>query len=188
MRGKLTDQVCYYHLISRGRNREEVFQWDEDFWFYLNVLRTESLAMGVKVHAWALMSNHVHLLVEVTEPVVASRLLRTLNSTYAKHFNHLRGRSGAVWGVRPKKLPVVFEDYFINCQLYIEHNPVRSKNADRAECYQWSSAKYHLLGIDDQLTTPSPWYMEMGKTKAERLQTYRRMTFCYASSQLPPQA
>jgi putative transposase len=165
----------YAHLICRGRNREEIFHWDEDRWLYLTLLRENLNKFSVKLHAWVLMSNHVHLLVNSGSTTAFSDLLRRTNGVYARRFNRTKGRSGAVWQEDPRIQPIVFDDYFIACQLYIELNPVRAALVEDPSDYPWSSCLYHSAGRSDHLTSPSPWYSTLGDTDAGRQKAYRRL-------------
>lgn len=170
-----TDSTLYYHLIARGRNRESVFEWDEDRWFYLNRLRVVSQRIGVDIHAWVLMSNHVHLLVGVDAPALVSRLLQSCNGLYARHFNWLRQRTGSVWQENPVRIPILFEDYFVSAQQYIELNPLKAGLVERPEEHEWSSCRFHSQGQKDGITTESPWYLSLGENASNRQQTYVAM-------------
>ncbi len=179
-----TEQVGYYHVIMRGRNRKQVFEWDDDRWSYLNYLRIESAKRNLGIHAWTLMSNHVHLLIKSDGAQVVSDFLRTVNGSFARRFNRSRMRSGAVWQVKPLKEAVVFESYFINCCLYIEYNPLRAGLTEDLDEYTWSSAGYHMYGKDDGITVPSAWYESLGNSAAERQLAYRRLMKTYHDEQM----
>ena len=163
------------HLVARGRNRKAVFHSDQDRWDYLNLLQKYSKKLNVLVLAWVLMGNHVHLLVQCEDEETGRELLRLVNSYYARRFNWRHQRSGAVWETRPKRELVAFSDYFRNCQLYIELNPVKADLAKRAERYEWSSCRFHCTGKEDGLTAPSPWIAELGRTDLGRRRAYRRL-------------
>lgn len=173
MRSELT--VLYMHLIARGRNRKKVFKCDADRWDYLNLLLRYSKELGVKVLGWVLMDNHVHLLVACDDPSTAGELLRIVNGVHAQRFNRRHGRAGQVWSTRPKKESICFADYFRNCQLYIDLNPCRAGLVDDATEYDWSSCRFYCTGIADGLTTPSPWYIELGASDEARRAGYRSL-------------
>lgn len=177
--------VLFLHLIARGRNRRKVFRCDADRWDYLNALREHAQRLGVKILAWALLGNHVHLLVACSDRATASDLLRRVNRTHAVRFNQRHGRSGQVWSTGPKKEEVCFEDYFRNCQIYIDLNPLRAKQTDRPEAYSWSSCRFYCTGRKDGLTTPSPWYLELGRTDRERRLAYRTLLDCARGNDIP---
>ncbi len=183
-----TEHIGYYHVIIRGRNRKQVFEWDADRWTYVNYLRSQSKKLGIGVHAWTLMSNHVHLLVKSFGMKAISDFLRAVNGAFARKFNRSRMRTGAVWQVKPLKEAVVFESYFINCCLYIEYNPLRAGLAEEFDDYNWSSAAFHMYGKDDGLTVPSAWYQSLGNTAAERQLAYRQLMKSYHDEQMRREA
>jgi putative transposase len=164
---------AYYHLISRGRNRGRIFYYDEDRWMFLNLLRKWSLKLEISIHAWVLMDNHVHLLVGTSKPADVSTLLKQVNGLYAKRFNHLHCRSDAVWKGRPRILPVCHDSYFRSCQLYIELNPHAALISSALDGYEWSSARFHLRGVKDNLTSPGPWFLGLSDHPYERQVIYR---------------
>jgi len=164
--------VLFLHLMARGRNRNKVFLDDQDRWEYLNLLSRHARSLGVRILAWALLSNHVHLLVECRDAASASELLRRVNGAHGRRFNSRHGRAGQVWATRPRKEPVCYAAHFRNCQLYIDLNPERADLADRAEEYEWSSCRHYVTGQVDGLTTRSPWFDELGGADDQRRAVY----------------
>lgn len=178
--------VLFAHLIVLARNRLQVFEHDEDRFAYLELLRESARIQGIVILAWVLMSNHLHLLVQAPSLEACSRLLQRTNGLFARRWNRHRPSSGPVWSARPRIEPVEDESYFVNCQLYIEHNPVKADLADRAEDYVWSSCRFHSFGFEDGLTTRSGWYHELGASPDDRQTAYRRILEAWNRNQLPP--
>jgi REP-associated tyrosine transposase len=85
------------HLIQRGNNRELIFGADEDYQFYLKCLEEASKANGLKIHAYVLMTNHVHLLVSPTEETSISKTFQSIGRRYIQYFNYYYDRTGALW-------------------------------------------------------------------------------------------
>jgi putative transposase len=178
--------TCYWHLSARARNRRQIFDWANDFRLYYELLIEASKRYGCPIHAWALMRNHVHLLVQTDDPKVLSQLLRFVNGQFGATFNVERHRSGAVWSARPRKRLIETEAFFINCLFYIELNPVKTRLADFPESHPWSSCQFHCWGKADGLTVPSPWYLGLADTQKERQSIYRQMLYAEWRRQLPP--
>jgi putative transposase len=138
-----------YHVTQRGTNREPVFLTDADRECYLRLLRDNLDETGVRVLAYCLMTNHVHLIIVPERDESMAVLLRRANGRYAQCFNALHGRSGHLW-----------QNRFFSCALglnhlwtalrYVEQNPVRACASHAPAEYEWSSAKAHLLGTTDR--------------------------------------
>ncbi|MDP2359532.1 MAG: transposase [bacterium] len=168
-----------HHAIVRARNREPVFHNDGDRWDYLNLLHRHSRATQTEIHAWVLMSNHVHLLVTVRREGGLAGLLRLANGTYSRDYNRRHGRMGSNWQPHATIKPVVFLDYCVSCHLYIETNPVRAGLVQRPEDYRWSSCRQHMLGTCDGITNDCPWYAALGRSAKRRLNVYQHLMHRY---------
>lgn len=161
------------HLIQRGNNRSECFFAVEDYRAYLHWLRRYAEGLDVRLHAYVLMTNHVHLLLTPERPEQASRLMQALGRRYVRYVNEKYGRSGTLWEGRYRACGVHAEDYLLTCMRYIELNPVRAGLAASPELYRWSSHRYNGLGIDDPLLAEHPLYTALGSDSAERRAAYR---------------
>ena len=111
------------HIVQRGINREPCFFTDEDYHCYLHWLEEAARACGCAIHAYVLMTNHVHLLLTPTETGAPSRLMQSLGRRYVQYANRFYRRSGSLWEGRYKSSVVQAEDYLLACQRYIELNP-----------------------------------------------------------------
>jgi putative transposase len=163
-----------HHLIQRGHNRQCVFIDDEDRARYLLMLREVLREQGVALHAYVLMDNHVHLLATPGEGRALSRLMQRLGTWYAGWFNHRHGRSGSLWEGRFKSSLVETDAYLLVCMRYIENNPVRSGQVERAEDFPWSSVRHHVGHAADPLITDHPLFWSLGNTPFEREMAYRK--------------
>jgi putative transposase len=167
----LPDVPC--HVIQRGHNREPCFYAPEDFRYYLQCLREACLQHHAAVHAYVLMTNHVHLLITPTDKKGISRVLQTVGRRYVQYVNACYRRSGTLWEGRHKASLIDTEHYLMTCYRYIELNPVRAGMVQKAADYPWSSFKANAYGKDDQLTWPHPVYLALGANDGERRQAYR---------------
>ncbi|MEJ2076351.1 MAG: transposase, partial [Reinekea sp.] len=115
-----------HHVIQRGNNREACFGDESDYKAYLTYLKESALQNGVAIHAFVLMTNHVHLLVTPSDETALSKMLQTLGRRYVQYYNHKYGRTGTLWEGRYKSTLVQTENYLLTVYRYIELNPVRA--------------------------------------------------------------
>ena len=162
------------HVVQRGHNRQVVFAGDEDYERYLEDLRELSSALEIRVYAYCLMTNHVHLLLGPGEEVAAmGRLMKALVARATRYRHRLEGRSGTLWEGRYKSSPVQTETYLLACARYIELNPVRARMVAAAGEYPWSS--YHQrMGEAESWIDLDPAYLDLADAEAERREGYAR--------------
>lgn len=161
------------HVVQRGNNRLPCFLDDGDRQRYLQCLRQALLRFGCSLHAYVLMSNHVHLLLTPGEAGAVSRLMHTFARNYAGLFNGRHGRTGTLWEGRYKACLVDSGRYFLACSRYIELNPVRAWMVARPGDYPWSSHGANAGERTDPLLTPHPGYLALGTDPAARAAAYR---------------
>ena len=161
------------HITQRGNNRQVCFFATADYELYLALLALACKRHRCAVHAYVLMTNHVHLLMtpETTEGV--SLVIRDLGRDYVRQINKAHGRSGTLWEGRFKSSLVAQEDYCLACHRYIETNPVRAKMVANPADYRWSSFKANALGIRNDLITTHECLLSLGTTEDARLSAYR---------------
>jgi putative transposase len=141
---------------------------------YLALLAESSQLYSCAVHAFVLMTNHVHLLVGPGVPENASQMMKRLNERYAMHYNKRARRTGAVWESRFKTCLVDSDVYLLRLQRYIELNPVRAGMVSHPADYPWCSYRSHAYGETSELLSPHSLYLSMGSTDHERQLRYRR--------------
>src|SRR5688572_580551 len=127
------------HVVQRGVNRVRTFEDDQDRWHYLDLLDRARLKHDVAVHAYVLMSNHVHLLLSASVEGAVSAAMHRIGSAYVRMFNRRHGRVGTLWQGRFKSCLVDHDRYLLAVYRYIELNPVRAGLVAHAEQYRWSS-------------------------------------------------
>lgn len=163
------------HIVQRGINREPCFFADEDRHCYLHWLEEAARACGCAIHAYVLMTNHVHLLLTPTETGAPSRLMQSLGRRYVQYANRFYRRTGSLWEGRFKSSVVQAEDYLLTCQRYIELNPVRAGMVSDPGQYPWSSYRANGLGQSNARLTPHPLYLALGCGSLARGQAYRAL-------------
>jgi putative transposase len=161
------------HVIQRGNNRQACFRRDSDHLLYLLHLRELSAKHGCAVHAYCLMTNHVHLLMTPSTEDALSTLMRDLGQRYVQYVNRTYGRSGTLWEGRYRSCIAESAHYVLACYRYIELNPVRAGLADRPGNYSWSSYHANAVGREDRLLTAHPEYLALGANRDSRQQAYR---------------
>ncbi|MCW5204510.1 transposase [Desulfobulbus sp. US1] len=163
------------HIIQRGNNRQACFFAEEDYLFYLDWLKEYAKKAQCTVHAYALMTNHVHLLLTPKKKDSAGSLMKRLGQRYVQYVNRTYQRSGTLWEGRFRSCIIQQETYLFTCQRYIEMNPVRAGMVQHPGEYRWSSYRVNGQGEKSELITPHPLYTELGETDTTRAQAYRTL-------------
>ena len=161
-----------YHIVQRGNNREACFIEPENYQYYLELWRLQSKQYGVRVHAYCLMTNHIHFLVTPERERAISDTMKVVGSRYAQYINLKYGRTGTLWEGRHRSSLVQTERYLLACYRYIELNPVRAGLGRCPEEYCWSSHGVNAWGDDGGLM-PHEEYQRLGKSKEGRTASYR---------------
>jgi putative transposase len=166
---------CPQHIVQRGNNRQVCFFADEDYAFYLDKLYKASEKYQVAIHAFVLMTNHVHLLATPSDETSISLMMQSVGRSYVGYVNHTYQRTGTLWEGRYKSTLVDCDRYLMTVSRYIELNPVRAGMVDHASEYPWSSYQYNAAGKEIKLITPHDLYMQLGKTLLQRQASYRAL-------------
>lgn len=163
------------HVVQRGNDRQPCFFIDADRVRYLQDLREIALREKCAVHAYVLMTNHVHLLMTPTAAGQISRVMQSLGRRYVHYANDRYHRSGTLWEGRYKSSLVDRDTYLMHCYRYIELNPVRARMTADPIDYPWSSHACNAFGHDDPLIHPHANHLALGNTREERCATYRAL-------------
>lgn len=164
------------HIVQRGHNREPCFFAEEDYHWYLHWLGRALADADCALHAYALMTNHVHLLLTPARATAVSGIIIVLGRRYVQYVNKTYRRTGTLWDSRYKSSLVQAETYLLACQRYIELNPVRAAMVDYPAHYRWTSYRANALGREDALLTPHPLYLALGADAARRQAAYRALS------------
>jgi putative transposase len=163
------------HVIQRGNNREPCFFTNRDYRYYLDALRIASVQFDCAIHAYVLMTNHVHLLVTPVHGDGIPAMMQSLGRRYVRHINDIYQRSGTLWEGRYKACLVETGEYFLTCYRYIELNPVRATMAKTPGDYPWTSYRYNAQEMSDALVTEHAEYQNLGSGRPERCSAYREL-------------
>ena len=163
------------HVVQRGNDRKPCFFADIDRHRYLDDLRHLALELDCPVHAYVLMTNHVHLLLTPRQPRALPRLMQALGRRYVRYVNDRYLRTGTLWEGRYKACLLDDDAHLLNCYRYIELNPVRAGMVADPADYPWSSHGANALGKPDPLVQPHTRYLALAGEPPQRRQTYRSL-------------
>lgn len=163
------------HIIQRGVDRQPVFFAEADFRFYLDWLGEYAHKRKIPIHAYCLMTNHVHLLLDAPDAGELSGLMQDMGRRYVQYVNRTYHRSGGLWEGRYKASLVQSDRYLLTCMRYVELNPVRANMVTAPGEYRWSSYRGNGLGEEDPVVTPHGEYLALGATDEARQVAYRSL-------------
>ncbi|MFL6672787.1 MAG: transposase [Massilia sp.] len=163
------------HIIQRGNNRSPCFFTHSDRLVYLDLLSQCSQQADCDVHAYVLMTNHVHLLISPKDVDAPAELMQRLGQRYVQYVNRQYARTGTLWEGRFRSCLVGDERYLLICQRYIELNPLRASIVDDPGKYPWSSYGINASGRPSQLIQPHLAYLALGRKDEERQASYREL-------------
>ena len=164
-----------HHIILRGNNRQAIFMDSADFQRTLALLQVNAQEQQVQIHAYVLMSNHLHLLLTPLQNDSLPKMMQAVGRSYVLYFNKRHGRSGTLWEGRYRSALIQTERYFLACMAYIDLNPVRAGMVAQAADYLWSSHGHYIGRQNEAWLSPHPLYWDMGNTPFAREAAYAAM-------------
>lgn len=163
------------HVIQRGNNKQACFFCDKDRQLYLNKLAEYSEAYKVHIHAYVLMTNHVHLLLTPQQDGATSVFMQAVGRSYVRYVNSAYARTGTLWEGRFKSSLIDCDRYFLAVSRYIELNPVRAGLVQHAQDYVWSSYCVNALGHSSAMLTPHQVYIALAAEPDRRCIAYQAL-------------
>jgi putative transposase len=170
------------HVIQRGNNRAACFGDQSDYRFYLAELGRLVQREACDLHAYVLMTNHVHLLVTPREKGAIACVMQSLGRCYVRQFNDRHARTGTLWEGRYKACLVEEGNHLLHCYRYIESNPVRASIVADPADYPWSSHRHNAFGEPDAMVTPHRTLLALGQDADERQRAFRNWTMASVDS------
>ena len=164
-----------HHIIQRGNNRCPIFVADEDYDCFKHILSEACRRQACLIHAYVLMTNHVHLAISPQRENSLPKLLQSVGRRYVQYFNTTYQRTGTLWEGRYKATVIDSESYLLTCYRYIELNPVRANMVAHPGEYRWSSYAANALGKSDPLVKPHVLYQTLGSCAHQRQSAYRSL-------------
>lgn len=165
--------ACPQHVIQRGNNKTVMFAFTSDYLVFRSCLLRALQRYQGAIHAYVLMTNHVHFLMSAETANGIGRVMQSVGRQYVRYFNDRYQRSGTLWEGRYRATVIDTERYLFACSRYIEENPVRAGITRHPSEYPWSSFGFNALGLDDPLVTPHERYFALASSPASRRTAYR---------------
>jgi putative transposase len=169
---QLVDGGCY-HLIARGNNRWFLFTQDEEFTYFLDCLGRAKTRYPAKLYHYCVMSNHLHLLLEIAVGEQLPKFMQFVLQGYGRWYQTRQTYIGHVWQGRYKSPFVTKESYFLEAGRYLERNPLRAKLVEALTDYPWSSYAFYAHGTPNVLVDEDPYYAALGRDPYHRQEAYR---------------
>ena len=163
------------HIVQRGNDRQPCFAGPADYQHYRQELCEAAHKHGCALHAYVLMTNHVHLLVTPLASGQVARMMQSLGRGYVRYVNDRYRRTGTLWEGRYKSCPVMDNDYLLRCQRYIELNPLRARMVEDPARYRWSSHRGNTTPPADPLITPHRAWLDLGPDMPTRHRAWRAL-------------
>lgn len=163
----------YYHIMTRGNNKNIVFKKPNDYYYYLDRFADYKKELPFDLFHYSLMPNHVHLLIKTKNALAFAIFMKKINLSYFHYYKNHYNWAGHFWQGRYKSQPVGKDEYFIQCGKYIELNALRGGLIKNPEDYKFSSYRYYAYGERNNLITEDMFYNELDDNKTQRQQAYR---------------
>lgn len=160
------------HVVTRGNDRQVCFIQKKDYEFYLECLRDACVRYKVSLHAYVLMTNHVHLLMTPMTKTGISQVMQSIGRRYVQRFNFKYKRTGTLWEGRHRASLIEEDTYLLACYRYIELNPVRANMVTHPLQYPWSSYAENAGAQVQYMTDRHALYKGLGLSKLDREETY----------------
>lgn len=144
---RVRSESGYYHIMLRGNEKGNIFYTDEDKQYFINLLQSKKEACGYALHAFCLMDNHLHLLLNEGESDIAE-IMKRITVSYVYYFNKRHKRVGHLFQDRFRSEAVEEDRYVLSLVRYIHRNPVKAGLAKDPEDYRWSSYNVYIKEND----------------------------------------
>ena len=161
--------------MQRGNDRSSLFADSLDFDCFLSCLTKATRTHAVAVHAYVLMTNHVHLLVTPQSRESLGKAMHWCGTVFAQQINVRHARTGSRFEGRYRARFIQDETHFLTCMRYIEENPLRAGMVEAPGDYRWSSFRANALGVEDGLVTTHSIYERLADTPMHRIERYRAL-------------
>ena len=174
-KGRMYAEGIPCHVIQRGNNRQVCFYAEEDYQCYLEFLGEACARYKVKLHAYVLMTNHVHMPLTPEDAAGVSTVMQSLGRRYVQYINKTYRRSGTLWEGRHKASLVDAAQYLLACHRYIEMNPVAAGMVEHPADYRWSSYSANAGYKHSKFISPHDVYTGLADGLENRTKKYREL-------------
>lgn len=167
-----------YHVINRSNNGKQIFNDDQDYYQYLDIIYRFKIKYKFKLFSYCLMNNHIHLLIQTSgDKENISKIMQAITVSHTRHY-HLKNKTyGHIWQGRFKSPIVSNDNYFLKVMNYIERNPVKAKIVMNVENYKWSSHKLNIRLEDSKLIDRNDNFLfqSLGNDDKQRIDKYKKL-------------
>lgn len=161
------------HVVLCSNKSKPCFYASEDYRYFLQCLQNYVTETFCAVHAYVLMSNHVHLLLTPKHEKSIVSLIDLLGESHTQYINRTYRENGSLLGERFNCYIIHDGEHFLECQVYIELNPIRANIVSYPGEYPWSSYRANAHGVNNSPLTPHPLYLLLGNCRTQRMDAYR---------------
>lgn len=175
------------HIILQGRDGQQIYFEEQDYQYFHDCLDAAAYNYSLRLHAYVLMPDHVHILATPANTDSVSRSVQSIGRNYVQYYNECYGSTGTLWESRYRATVIDAKEYLLTCSRYIELNPVRNKLVDKVQDYRWSSYAHNALGKVDEMLTEAREYKRLGDNRKERARAYRALFRQKISTELAQQ-
>lgn len=162
-------------LLQKTSNKQKCFRSDQDYRYYLQLLKQYTSESSCAIHAYALLPDHIHLLLTPTHVTSVASLMKNLGQNYTQYYNRTYQRKGSLWAGRFRSSVIDEDNFFFPCLIFIEMNPVFARLVKRPKDYQWSSYRINAYGEPDELVGRHRKYINLGNNQNDRQTAYRQL-------------
>lgn len=159
-----------YHILNRGILRQEIFHDDQDASYFLQTINRYKQKASFEVYHWCLMPNHFHLLIELSNGYLLSKVVGACQQIYAFYYHRRYKTAGRLFQNRFKSQAIQKERYLFACGRYIELNPVRAGLVELPWQWRWTSARYYAFEEKDDITSFNPSW----KDRFQNVENYKQ--------------
>jgi len=163
-----------YHIITRGNNRATVFHDEKDYRSYMDILTDVRASHPFSIYHFALMPNHVHLILSPENDDLAP-VMQRINQRYGKYYRERYDFVGHLWQGKYRCYEITTDEYLLTCGIYVELNPVRAGMVREPAEYRWSSHRFYVSTSEWDFLEPSENFLCMGKDFEERKEMYTEL-------------
>ncbi len=163
------------HITARGNNKRVLFRKEKDFHYMLKLLYEYKTLYSCLIHHYALMKNHIHLVVGIVRGSLLSKMMHGICQRYAHYYKKRHKHVGHFWQDRFKSYIIGDDEYLLTSNVYVEMNPVKAGYVSRPEDYPWTSYNFYAFGQENKIIDIDPLYESLGPDPEARQVAYRGM-------------
>lgn len=146
---RIREENSIYHIIQRGNEKKNIFSLDDDKSKFLDILQKMKEKYNFLIYGYCIMDNYVHLIINDNDNDI-SKLMKSINISYAFYYNHVYDRCGHLFQDRFKSQLITNDSYLLQLSKYIHNNPVKAGLAKKAEDYGWSSFNTYIQKAENK--------------------------------------